>query len=63
MKFISSVCLENEEIKIRRERRSDPFQKRNHSGFINYVILCLPHIYIDSVLLTEAVFVSDFIDA
>lgn len=38
-------------------------EKRNDSGFINDVVLCLMLIRIDSVLLNEAVFVSNFIDA
>lgn len=37
--------------------------KRNDCGFINDVVLCLMLICIDSVLLNEAVFVSNFIDA
>lgn len=50
------------------EGRSDFFfsfrerKKRNRSSFINCAILCLMLIYIDSVPLNKAVFVSDFID-
>lgn len=38
-------------------------EMRNDSGFINDVVLCLMLICIHSVLLNEAVFVSNFIDA
>lgn len=38
-------------------------KKRIDSSFINYVVLSLKLICIDSVLLNEAVFMSDFIDA
>lgn len=58
MKFLSSA--ENEEIKRMCESR---WEKRNDSGFINDVVLCLMLICNDSVLLNEAVFVSNFIDA
>lgn len=60
VKFLSSA--ENEEIKRMCESRSGK-RKEKLCGFINDVVLCLMLICIDSVLLNEAVFVSNYIDA